>query len=108
MPIIPKVAGYLSRSRTAVTHHRRAKRSLERTGSARTRHGLDWMNFFTADVEAGFGVFVSFYLAGLGWSKENVGLAMTVGRITGALVLLPGGALTDALPWKRGLAATGC
>jgi MFS family permease len=107
MPIIPRVAGQLSRSRTAVTHHRHAKRSLERTGSARSRHGLDWVNFFTADVEAGFGAFVSFYLAGLGWSKENVGFAMTVGRITGALVLMPGGALTDALPWKRALAAAG-
>jgi hypothetical protein len=32
---------------------------------------------------------------------------MTVGRLTGALVLIPGGALTDALPWKRALAATG-
>jgi MFS family permease len=107
MTIIPTIAGQLARSRSAVTRHRSAKRSLERTGSARSRHGLDWMNFFTADVEVGFGAFVSFYLAGLGWSKENVGFAMTVGRLTGALVLIPGGALTDAMPWKRGLAATG-
>jgi hypothetical protein len=74
MPIIPTVAGRLARSRTAVTHHRRAKRLLERTGSGRSRHGLDWTNFFTADVEVGFGAFVSFYLAGLGWSKENAAL----------------------------------
>jgi hypothetical protein len=63
MPIVPRVAGQLTRSRNAVTRHRHAKRSLERTGSARSRHGLDWLNFFTADVEAGFGAFVSFYLA---------------------------------------------
>jgi MFS family permease len=107
MAIIPRVTGRLARSRTAVTHHRRAKRELERTGSARSRHGLDWMNFFTADVEVGFGAFVSFYLAHLGWSKGNIGIVLTVGRLTGAAVLMPGGALTDALPWKRGLAATG-
>ncbi len=107
MPMFPRVAGQLARSRTVVTRHHRAKRSLERTGSTLSRHGLDWMNFFTADVEVGFGAFVSFYLAGLGWSKESVGFAMTAGRLTGALVLLPGGALADALPWKRGLATTG-
>jgi MFS family permease len=40
--------------------------------------------------------------------KQNVGFAMTaVGRLAGALVLIPGGALTDASRWKRGLAAVG-
>ncbi len=107
MPIVPTVAGHLTRSRTVVTHHRHAKRSLECTGSVQSRHGLDWMNFFTADVQLGFGAFVSFYLAGLGWSQESVGFAMTVGQLTGAVVLIPGGALADALRWKRGLAATG-
>jgi hypothetical protein len=106
MPVIPTVAGHLSRSRAAVTHHRRAKRSLERTGSARSRHGLDWMIFFCRRRGGGLRR-IRILLADLGWSKEPVGLAMTVGRITGALVLLPGGALTDALPWKRGLAQRG-
>lgn len=107
MPIIPRVTRQLAHSRTTVAHHRRAKRELERTGSTRSRRGLDWANFFTADVEVGFGAFVSFYLAQSGWSKENVGIAMTVGRLTAALVLMPGGALTDAFSWKRGLAAAG-
>jgi MFS family permease len=107
MPILSSLSGQYTRSRTVVTHHRRAKRSLEQIGSTRSRLGLDWMNFFTSDVEVGFGAFVSFYLAGLGWSQENVGFAMTVGRLTGALVLIPGGALTDASRWKRGLAAAG-
>jgi MFS family permease len=107
MPFLSTLSGRFASSRTIVTHHHRAKRSLERTGSTQSRLGLDWMNFFTSDVEVGFGAFVSFYLAGLGWSQENVGLAMTVGRITGAVVLIPGGALTDASPWKRGVAAAG-
>jgi hypothetical protein len=42
MPIIPTVAGRLARFRTAVTHHRGAKRELERIGSPRSRHCLDW------------------------------------------------------------------
>ena len=107
MPIVRFAAGQFARSRTVVTQHRRLKRSLEHTGSIRSRRALDWMNFFTADVEVSFGAFVSFYLAGLNWSQLNIGLVMTVGQLTGGLVLIPGGALTDALPWKRAWAATG-
>jgi MFS family permease len=47
------------------------------------------------------------YLAGLEWSKESVGLALATGQIAGVLGQIPGGALTDAIPWKRGLAAVG-
>ncbi len=104
---LQRVSGRFIRSGTVITHHRSAKRSLERCGSAESRRGLDWMNFFTADAEVGFGSFVSFYLASMGWSQENVGLAMTAGRLAGAALLIPGGALTDTLPWKRGLAAAG-
>jgi predicted MFS family arabinose efflux permease len=65
------------------------------------------MNFFIADVQTGFGTFVAFYLAHQGWSQENVGLALTVGGFAGLLSQVPGGALTDALTWKRSLAALG-
>jgi hypothetical protein len=37
--------------------------------SQQSRHGLDWLNFFLADVQTGFGAFVAFYLAELGWKK---------------------------------------
>ena len=75
--------------------------------SARSRHGLDWTNFFIADVQTGFGTFVAFYLAHLGWSQSNVGLALAVGTIAGVLSQIPGGALADATKWKRGLVAAG-
>jgi hypothetical protein len=58
-----------------VTRHRRQKRSLESAGSSQSRRGLDWMNFFTADVQTGFGAFVSLYLAEMQWSQESVGFA---------------------------------
>ena len=60
-----------------------------------------------ADVQMSFGSFLAFYLAGLGWSKQDVGLALTVGAAAGVIVLIPGGALADAVRWKRGLAAAG-
>src|SRR5690242_16899930 len=96
-----------SRLRTAVSRYRKARRVLHTPASPRSRHGLDWMNFFIADVQTGFGTFLAFYLADVGWSRQNVGLALAVGGIAGVIAQAPGGALADAVTWKRGLAATG-
>jgi MFS-type transporter involved in bile tolerance (Atg22 family) len=60
-----------------------------------------------ASVQTGLGTFAAFYLAGLGWSKESVGLALGTGQIAGVVGQTPGGAVTDAITWKRGLAAAG-
>jgi len=65
------------------------------------------MNFFVADVQTGFGAFVAFYLAQLGWSKADVGLALAAEGIAGVLSQIPGGALADWIKWKRGLTAVG-
>jgi len=84
-----------------------ARKSLRGSISKQSRQGLDWMNFFLADVQTAFGAFVAFYLADLGWSKDHVGLALTVGTLAGVISQIPGGALADAVRWKRGLAAIG-
>ena len=55
----------------------------------------------------GFGSFLSFYLATLGWSKEDVGLALSVGSLAAILSLVPAGALLDAARSKRRLVAAG-
>ena len=68
---------------------------------------LDWMNFFIADIQTGFGAFVAFYLAELGWAKGEIGLALSIGTVAGLVTYIPGGALVDWAPWKRGLAALG-
>jgi MFS family permease len=99
--------GHLSSTREAFTRHRKTKSSLETVASVQSRRGLDWTNFFIADVQQGFGAFVAFYLANLKWSPETIGLALTIGRITSAAVLIPGGALTDAVRPKRALVAIG-
>jgi len=65
------------------------------------------MNFFLADIQTGFGTFVAFYLASLGWSKSDVGLALTAGTVAAVVSQIPGGALADAVTWKRGLIALG-
>lgn len=96
-----------SRLRGTAAGYRDASRSLRTPASWQSRYGLDWMNFFIADVQTGFGTFVAFYLASLGWSHSAVGLALTAGGIAGVVSQLPGGALADSVTWKRGLVATG-
>src|ERR1700683_847585 len=75
--------------------------------SARTLRGLDWLNFFLADVQTGVGPFLAIYLAGYGWNEQRVGIALTVGGIAGILTQTPAGALIDRLRSKRALMAVG-
>jgi MFS family permease len=96
-----------ARSRRLISQHRHSRRQRDREVSDRSRRGLDWTNFFMADVQMGFGSFLAFYLASLSWSKEDVGLALTAGALAGVVAQIPGGALADAVRWKRGLAAFG-
>src|SRR5215831_4624410 len=74
-----------------------ARKSLRGSISRQSRQGLDWMNFFLADVQTAFGAFIAFYLADLGWSKGQVGLALTVGTLAAVISQIPGGALVDTL-----------
>src|SRR5215831_10221541 len=96
-----------SRVRRTVARYRDARKSLHTPASRRSRLGLDWTNFFIADVQTGFGTFVAFYLAHLGWSHRSVGIALTIGGLAGVLSQIPGGALADATTWKRALVASG-
>ncbi|MBV8768474.1 MAG: hypothetical protein JO094_06210 [Hyphomicrobiales bacterium] len=75
--------------------------------SPRSRYGLDWTNFFISDVQTSFGSFVAFYLAGLHWSKPDVGMVLTIGGLAAVISLIPGGALADEIAHKRLLIACG-
>ena len=72
-----------------------------------TLRGLDWLNFFLADVQTGVGPFLAIYLAATGWNEQRVGIALTVGGIAGILAQTPAGALVDRLRSKRALIAAG-
>lgn len=69
--------------------------------SKRSQHALDWLNFFIADVQTGFGPFVAVYLASLNWSQGQIGLLLTVSTLASIASQAPGGALVDAAPSKR-------
>jgi len=78
-----------------------------KTPSPRTLRGLDWLNFFLADVRTGIGPFLAIYLAGYGWDEQRVGIALTVGGIAEILAQTPAGALVDHLRSKRALIIAG-
>jgi MFS family permease len=81
-----------------------AKGSSASTGSLR---GLDWLNFFLADVQSGVGPFLAIYLAGSGWNEQTIGIALTGGGIAGIIAQTPAGALADRVHSKRALIAGG-
>jgi MFS family permease len=66
---------------------------------------LDWFVFFLADVQTGFGAFVSVYLTAQKWTQTDIGLVLTVGAIVGLVGQIPGGALVDAARAERWVAA---
>jgi len=78
-----------------------------KTPSVPTLRGLDWLNFFLADVQTGVGPFLAIYLAGYKWNEQSVGIALTIGGIAGVLAQTPAGALVDRLHSKRALIAVG-
>jgi MFS family permease len=90
-----------------LTHFLNARNILRGRISKQSRQGLDALNFFLADIQTGFGAFVAFYLADLGWDKGQVGLALSAGTVAGLIAHIPGGAIVDWVPWKRGFAALG-
>ena len=92
---------------TGLTHFFNARNILRGSISKQSRQGLDWLNFFLADIQTGFGAFLAFYLADLGWNKGEVGLALSAGTVAGLVAHIPGGAIVDWVPWKRGFAALG-
>jgi MFS family permease len=73
--------------------------------SRKTLAGLDWLNFFLADVQSGVGPFLAIYLAAYGWNEQRVGLALTIGGIAGIVAQTPAGELVDRSRWKRALIA---
>jgi MFS family permease len=89
-------------------HHDNGKRSeIAGRPSPQSERGLDWLNFFMADVQSGFGAFLSFYLADLHWTKAAVGLALTSGGLAGVAAQMPAGAVVDAIATKRAVVALG-
>jgi predicted MFS family arabinose efflux permease len=73
--------------------------------SRRSLIGLDWFVFCLADIQTGFGPFVSVYLTTQKWTQGDIGLVLTIGGIIGLIGRVPGGAVVDAARSERTAAA---
>src|SRR5579872_5444774 len=69
--------------------------------SKESLRGLDWFIFFLADVQTGFGPFVSVYLTTQKWSQVEIGLVLSIGGIIGLIGQMPGGAIVDYAKSER-------
>ena len=69
--------------------------------SRRSLRGLDWFVFFVADVQTGFGPFVSVYLTAQHWTQIDIGLILSVAGFVSLIGQMPGGAVVDAARSER-------
>lgn len=69
-----------------------------RVPSRKSQRGLDWFTFFIADMQTGFGPFLSVYLTTQKWTQVDIGLVLSIGSIASLLGQVPGGWLVD---WAR-------
>ena len=67
----------------------------------RSLYGLDWLNFFVANVQTGFGPFIAVYLTEHRWTTTEIGFALTIGTICSLISQMPAGALVDWMDDKR-------
>ena len=75
--------------------------------SRRSLRGLDWFVFFVADVQTGFGPFVSVYLTAQHWAQVDIGLVLSVAGFVTLIGQIPGGAVVDAARSERFVAGLG-
>src|SRR5262249_7573053 len=72
--------------------------------SRSSERGLDWFAFFLADVQTGFGPFISVYLTAQAWTQVDIGLVLTISGLVALVGQMPGGALVDMARSERHLA----
>src|SRR5437762_9881605 len=82
----------------------RARRGPDGVTAASAGSGLDWFNFFVANVQTGFGPFIAVYLTTQAWTQTQIGLALSVGTLAAMASQVPAGALVDAIRSKAAVA----
>ena len=73
----------------------------------RVDRGLDWLNFFVADLQTGFGPFIAVYLTDHKWTQLDIGFALSLGSAMSMAAQVPAGVLVDAMASKRLAAGLG-
>ena len=74
-------------------------------GSPASLRALSWLNFLNAMMMTAFGAFVAVNLSSAGWTRTDVGIALSVTSIATLVAQVPGGTLVDITRDKRRIAA---
>lgn len=82
-------------------------RSPDRPPDGAGLRALDWLNFFVANLQTGFGPFIAVYLTTHKWTQGEIGVALSIGSAVTMFAQVPAGALVDAMPKKWLAAALG-
>ena len=69
--------------------------------SKRSQRGLDWLNFFIADVETAFGPFVAVWLSSQHWSQGAIGMVISLNSGIALATQVPAGWVVDHVSAKR-------
>lgn len=83
----------------------KTEHAFAKTPTQASRRGLDWFTFFVADIQTGFGPFLSVYLTTQKWTQVDIGLVLSIGSIASLLCQAPGGWLVDWARSKQRVAA---
>jgi MFS family permease len=78
-----------------------------RSSAAASLRGLDAVNLFLAAALAGFGPYVAVFLAAQGWTRQDIGFALTTAGFAALLSQPLGGELLDVVRSKRIVIAIG-
>lgn len=82
---------------------------MEKPLSLRSTFALSLMIFFISDIQGGIGPILVIYLRShLGWDPGQVGVALAITGIVGAICQMPSGIIVDAVRFKRSLIAIAC
>jgi MFS family permease len=76
----------------------KAAHAIAKAPAQASRRGLDWFTFFVADIQTGFGPFLSVYLTTQKWTQVDIGLVLSIGSFASLLGQVPGGWAVD---WAR-------
>ena len=88
-----------------ISLQRSSKEDRVRAASARSLRSLDWLVFFVADIQTGFGPFVAVFLTTQKWTQVDIGLILTVSGLVSLIGQVPIGAIVDAARSVRAVAA---
>jgi MFS family permease len=92
--MVPRLAGRRRAGRPAVAD---AVTLIDR----RSQRGLDWLNFFVANLQTAFGPFIAVYLTSQHWTQGQIGLVLTIGSVTAMASQVPAGLAVDLLRNKH-------